>query len=52
MAGFRKAAAEIKGIYEAEGAGDKLEIDVFPGVHEISGRLSYDWLKRTLSIGV
>lgn len=49
VAGFRKAAAEIKGIYEAEGAGDKLEIDVFPGAHEISGRLSYDWLKRTLS---
>ncbi|MGO4543458.1 dienelactone hydrolase family protein [Paenibacillus sp. 2TAB23] len=49
VAGFRKAAADIKGIYEAEGAGDKLEIDVFPGVHEVSGRLSYDWLKRTLS---
>ncbi|WP_169086249.1 dienelactone hydrolase family protein [Paenibacillus sp. PL91] len=48
VAGFRKAAAEIQAIYEAEGAGDKLEIDVFPGRHEISGRLAYDWLKRTL----
>ncbi|WP_141500468.1 dienelactone hydrolase family protein [Paenibacillus luteus] len=49
VAGFRKAAAEIKSIYEEEGAGDKLETDVFPGAHEISGRLSYNWLKRTLS---
>jgi dienelactone hydrolase len=48
VAGFRKAAAEIQAIYEAEGAADKLEIDVFPGRHEISGRLAYDWLKRTL----
>ncbi|NIK76199.1 dienelactone hydrolase [Paenibacillus castaneae] len=48
VAGFRKAAAEIQAIYEAEGAGDKLESDVFPGAHEISGRLAYDWLRRTL----
>lgn len=49
--GFRKAAAEIKEIYAAEGAGDKLETDVFPGAHEISGRLSYDWLKKALVEG-
>ncbi|WP_054028432.1 dienelactone hydrolase family protein [Bacillus sp. FJAT-28004] len=49
MAGFRKAAADIQAIYEVEGAGDKLLTDVFPGEHEISGRLAYDWLKRTLS---
>ncbi|WP_053374569.1 dienelactone hydrolase family protein [Paenibacillus sp. FJAT-27812] len=48
VAGFRKAAAEIQAIYESEGASGKLEIDVFPGTHEISGRLAYDWLKRTL----
>lgn len=49
VAGFRKAAAEIQEIYDDEGAGDKLVQDVFPGAHEISGRLAYDWLKRTLS---
>lgn len=49
VAGFRKAAAEIQEIYDDEGAGDKLALDVFPGAHEISGRLAYDWLKRTLS---
>lgn len=48
VAGFRKAAAEIQAIYEAEGAADKLESDVFPGAHEISGLLGYDWLRRTL----
>ncbi|WP_028612024.1 dienelactone hydrolase family protein [Paenibacillus harenae] len=47
--GFRKAAAVIKAIYEAEGAGAELETDVFPGAHEISGRKSYDWLKRSLA---
>ncbi|WP_139993717.1 dienelactone hydrolase family protein [Paenibacillus paridis] len=47
--GFRKAAAEIKAIYESEGAGHKLETDIFPGAHEISGRLAYDWLKNALT---
>lgn len=47
--GFRKAAADIQAIYEAEGAGAKLETDLFPGVHEISGRRAYDWLKDSLS---
>lgn len=47
--GFRKAAADIQAIYEAEGAGAKLETDLFPGVHEISGRKAYDWLKDRLS---
>jgi dienelactone hydrolase len=49
VAGFHKAAAEIQAIYEEENAGDKLGIDVFPGAHEISGRIAYDWLKKTLS---
>jgi len=49
VAGFRRAAADIQAIYEAEAACDQVEIDIFPGVHEISGRRAYDWLKRTLS---
>jgi dienelactone hydrolase len=46
--GFRKAAADIQAIYDAEGAGAQLETDLFPGVHEISGRRAYDWLKDSL----
>ncbi|OMF21153.1 dienelactone hydrolase [Paenibacillus sp. FSL H8-0548] len=49
VAGFRKAVAEIQAIYEEENASDMLGIDVFPGAHEISGRVAYDWLKQTLS---
>jgi len=48
VAGFRKAVDVISGIYESEGAGDKLAVDVFPGGHEVSGRMSYDWLKKEL----
>lgn len=49
VAGFHKAAARIEAIYDREGAADKLAQDVFPGVHEISGRFAYDWLRDTLS---
>ncbi|WP_424767228.1 dienelactone hydrolase family protein [Paenibacillus sp. sgz302251] len=49
--GFRKAAADIQAIYDADGAGAMLETDVFPGAHEISGRRAYDWLKRSLGAG-
>ncbi len=49
VAGFRKAADEIQSIYESVGAGKLVETDIFPGVHEISGRRAYDWLKLTLS---
>lgn len=47
--GFRRAAAQIEAFYEAEGAGGRVEVDVFPGKHEISGRKAYDWLKATLA---
>jgi dienelactone hydrolase len=47
--GFRRAASAIHEIYESKGASDRLAVDVFPGVHEISGRQAYDWLKETLT---
>jgi len=47
--GFRRAVAEISEIYEAEGAGDALAIDLFSGAHEINGGRAYDWLKERLA---
>ncbi|MFC5652775.1 dienelactone hydrolase family protein [Paenibacillus solisilvae] len=46
--GFKQAAAKIQAIYELEGVPEKLQTDLFPGKHEISGRIAYDWLMRTL----
>ncbi|WP_338555040.1 alpha/beta hydrolase family protein [Paenibacillus sp. KS-LC4] len=48
--GFKKAAAELQAIYEREGAPEQLQCDIFPGIHEISGRMSYQWLHQTLSM--
>lgn len=46
--GFQKSVKAIRKIYEEENASDQLSSDLFPGVHEISGRYSYDWLADTL----
>lgn len=47
-AGFARAAEQLRSFYAAEGAEDRLATDCFPGIHEISGRITYDWLVRTL----
>jgi len=47
--GFEKAVQQLKTIYAAAGAEDQLEYDLFPGVHEVSGRKSFDWLYRSLT---
>jgi dienelactone hydrolase len=47
--GFKKAVEEVRSIYQRDAADNQLAVDLFPGVHEISGRQSYDWLKRSLS---
>ncbi|WJH33807.1 dienelactone hydrolase family protein [Paenibacillus sp. CC-CFT747] len=44
----RKAAAYLEGVYERMGAGGQFGLDVFPGGHEISGRISFDWLAERL----
>lgn len=46
--GFKQATAELQAMYELEGVSEQLQIDLFPGKHEISGRMAYDWLMRTL----
>jgi dienelactone hydrolase len=39
---------QLRRIYEAAGAADKLDIDEFEGEHEWSGRKAWPWLKRWL----
>ncbi|WP_270170039.1 dienelactone hydrolase family protein [Paenibacillus sp. SYP-B4298] len=47
--GFYKAVQELQEIYAQSGASQEtLSVDVFPGIHEVSGRRSFDWLKETL----
>ncbi|MGG1519679.1 alpha/beta hydrolase family protein [Paenibacillus oryzisoli] len=48
-AGFMEAVHELQAIYEEEGARDHLGFDLFPGVHEVSGRHSFAWLRSVLN---
>lgn len=48
-AGFTKALQQLQQIYKQEGAEHQLKYDLFQGVHEISGRISFDWLKSVLA---
>ncbi|MCL6515495.1 alpha/beta hydrolase family protein [Alicyclobacillus sp.] len=45
-----EAAARVHRRYEAMGMADAMEIDRFPGGHEICGRRSFDWLARQLDV--
>lgn len=46
--GFSLAVQQLQDIYKQMGAEDLLKYDLFPGVHEISGRISFDWMKSVL----
>ncbi|WP_438351444.1 dienelactone hydrolase family protein [Paenibacillus sp. FA6] len=46
--GFEQTVQELKEIYTSEGVEERLESDLFPGGHEVSGRRSYDWMRRVL----
>lgn len=46
--GARSAYRELQRIYEALNAPERLDIDVFPGGHQFSGRKAFDWLDRWL----
>ncbi|WP_433938985.1 dienelactone hydrolase family protein [Paenibacillus lautus] len=48
-AGFNSAVEQLRETYRRAGAEDRLQADLFPGAHEISGRHSYDWLIERLS---
>jgi len=41
--------SKVKKVYELLGVPDKLDVDIFEGRHQISGRKAYDFLKRELS---
>ncbi|WP_373233179.1 dienelactone hydrolase family protein [Cohnella sp.] len=47
--GFSKAVQQLQQIYKQEGVDHLLKYDLFPGVHEISGRISFEWLKSVLA---
>ncbi|AFC30933.1 dienelactone hydrolase-like protein [Paenibacillus mucilaginosus 3016] len=47
-ASFREAASVLETIYREEGARERFGSDLFPGKHEVSGRLSFDWLAQSL----
>jgi len=49
LASSKSAIAELTARYEREGAAAYFASDLFPGVHEVSGRRSYDWLAQRLS---
>lgn len=42
----REAYGKLQRVYELLGAADRLELDLFEGEHEISGRLAYNWFHR------
>ena len=42
----KKAHENIKRVYSLMNAEDKLQIDIFPGKHAVSGRKSFDWLSE------
>ncbi|GAB2670249.1 dienelactone hydrolase [Paenibacillus thermoaerophilus] len=44
LAGVRAALAELERIYAQAGVPEALGSDIFPGRHEVGGRLGYDWL--------
>lgn len=46
--GFSKAVQQLQQIYKQEDAENLLQFDLFHGVHEISGRKSFDWLNSVL----
>jgi dienelactone hydrolase len=46
--GFREAMRRAAEAYDRAGAADRLTQDLFPGVHQVSGRRMFDWLNDTL----
>lgn len=45
----QEAYEKLQSIYHLLGAVENLELDLFEGEHEISGKLAYDWFRRVLT---
>lgn len=50
LRGVEKAYRKLRQVYGLLGVPDRLDIDIFEGEHEISGRKAYRWLKRWLTV--
>jgi len=48
ITGVKLAIEQLEQIYKQHEAEAALQIDIFQGVHEINGRVAYDWLKEVL----
>ena len=48
VAAVREAYAQLEKIYGLLDAGEKLDLDLFPGDHQIGGIKAYPWLQRSL----
>lgn len=46
--GTEKALSHLRKVYAAAGAPEALASDLFPGGHEVCGRMSYPWLEKQL----
>lgn len=46
--GAKRAFPRIKRLYEILGVPERVEMDVFEGDHQFSGRLAFDWVRRWL----
>lgn len=47
VASVREAVEIVQNVYLEENAASVLQYDIFPGVHEVSGRAAYPWLLST-----
>jgi dienelactone hydrolase len=47
--GAKKEYRRVKRLYEVLGIPERVEMDVFEGDHQFSGRLAFDWVKRWLT---
>ncbi len=44
------SVSKVRKVYELLGVPEKLDVDIFEGRHQISGRKAYDFLKRELTL--
>jgi dienelactone hydrolase len=47
-ASAQEACRQLELLYQEAGAAERFAWDVFPGVHEVSGRRAFDWLAEQL----
>lgn len=48
IASVEAAISHLRQVYEEEGAGDRLGVHLFEGIHEVNGSQAYPWLVEAL----